>query len=898
MGITLSWLRLDARRHWRSLVVLSLLVALATATVLTAVAGARRGQTAFDRLWARTLPATITVLPNQPGFDWSRVGALPGVSALGLFAVYYGATIDGLPGVSVGFPPANAAPGQTVERPVVLAGRPYDPSRVDEVVVTPHFVARYGKSVGDTLTLRLSTPAQADAGLDVTQGGEPLGPRIRVRIVGVVRSPFYMDNIGDNGNVLLSNALFTRYRADILGSTGRTFVNALIRLRGGEAAIPAFRAGLARVTGRSDIDVWDNYSLFGGPIRKVTGYEATWLLAFGLAALLAAVILVGQSIARHVSGSAPDLRVLQAVGLTRGEAVACAVAAPVLAAAAGATLGVAAAIVASRWMPIGLAALAEPNPGFDADWLVLGAGWAAAALLVLAGTVAAAWTAVSARRALVPPRASAIAAAAARLGLPVPAMMGLRFTFEAGRGRTAVPVRSALAGVVAGVLGVLAAFTFYAGVRDAAANPARFGQTWQLFAQFGINGQDFGPAQAVLRRAAADRDVTGVLDLRVAGAQSGQISVESYTDGSVAGKQVPIVLTAGRLPAGATEIVLGPTTARALHAGLGSTVRLTGGAIPRTLTVTGLGFVPEGPHNNYDDGAWLTPAGFDWLFRGAHYGFKFHFAGVALRPGADAQAVARRLNADAAAIKGGAAFTFLPPPTPPQVQIIKDVVVLPLALSGFLAVLAAGAVGHALALAVRRRRGEIAVLRALGLTRREARMVVVTHGSVLAVIGLAAGIPLGLLVGRGVWHVVAGFIPLAYQPPLAVWALVLIGPLTVLTANLLALWPGRRAAGLRPAQVLHAELGWSYRKSSKWGSFEWVSSTRPKRPWARTRSRKRRRKRRSSPTRRRATSSTPRSQPVARRWTTRSPSRSSSSSPRPRGHESRCPRAGARVRSG
>ena len=130
---------------------------------------------------------------------------------------------------------------------------------------------------------------------------------------------------------------------------------------------------------------------------------------------------------------------------------------------------------------------------------------------------------------------------------------------------------------------------------------------------------------------------------------------------------------------------------------------------------------------------------------------------------------------------------------------------LPLALSGFLAVLAAGAVGHALALAVRRRRGELAVLRALGLTTRQARMVVVTHGSVLAVIGLALGLPLGLVVGRGVWRVVAGFIPLAYQPPLAVWALVLIGPLTVLAANLLALWPGRRAAGLRPAQVLHAE---------------------------------------------------------------------------------------------
>ena len=107
--ITLTWLRLEVRRRWRSLLVLALLVALATATVLAAAAGARRGQTAFDRLWASTLPATVTVLPNQPGFDWAKIRALPEVAALSEFPVTFGFGLDCCAGASAGFPPADDA---------------------------------------------------------------------------------------------------------------------------------------------------------------------------------------------------------------------------------------------------------------------------------------------------------------------------------------------------------------------------------------------------------------------------------------------------------------------------------------------------------------------------------------------------------------------------------------------------------------------------------------------------------------------------------------------------------------------------------------------------------------------------------------------------------------------
>ena len=807
MLITATWLRLDARRRWRSLAVLALLIALATATILASIAGARRGQSAYSRLAARTLPATATVLPNQPGFNWARIAALPEVAALTRFPVVFGFEARGYPAASSGFPLADDQMTRTIERPVILAGRLFNPHRADEVVVTPKFAATSGKQVGDRLTLDLASPQQANQGYDGSTG-PPRGPQVRARIVGVIRTPWGLDadTPGSPGGILSSPALFTRYRANMLGTSGQAYINALVRLKGGEAAIPAFRADLARVTGRSDIDVWDNDQQIGVPARKITAYEAACLLAFGLAALVAAVFLIGQSVARYTSATVADLHVLQAVGMTRQQAIAAASAGPFLAGVAGGTLGVAGAIVASRWMPIGFASIIEPHPGIDLDWLVLGPGWVIVPLVVLAGSAAAAAVALTAGRRPAAQRRSVVAAAAATANFPVSLVVGARFALEPGRGRSTVPVRSALVGAVAGVLGVLAAFTFSAGVSDAASHPARFGQTWQLTTFLGYNGQDFGPAGRVLRAVAADRDVTGVEDARIGGAQAGQVSIESFTYAPVGGKRPAVVLTAGRMPASPDEIVLAPTTAQEMHATTGSVVRLTGGTATRkTVRVTGIGFVPPGPHNGYADGAWLTPAGYNRIFDGARYGFKFHAATVSLRPGADVQAVARRLDAVAAATPGGKVFTFTPPDPIPEVQEIRDLELLPVALSAFLVLLAISAVGHALSIAVRRRRHDLAVLRALGITRRQARLVVTTQASLLALIGLIFGVPLGIALGRVIWRTVAGFAPLAYHPPVALLALLLIGPAALLAANALAAWPQRRAARLQAGQVLRSE---------------------------------------------------------------------------------------------
>ena len=65
-----------------------------------------------------------------------------------------------------------------------------------------------------------------------------------------------------------------------------------------------------------------------------------------------------------------------------------------------------------------------------------------------------------------------------RAGLPPALLIGSRLAVEPGHGTRAVPVRSALVGVIAGVIGVVGCFTFRAGLVDTANTPSRAGIVW------------------------------------------------------------------------------------------------------------------------------------------------------------------------------------------------------------------------------------------------------------------------------------------------------------------------------------------------------------------------------------------------------------------------------------
>ncbi len=798
--VVLAWLRIERRRRLRALVMLAVLIAISAATVLAAVAGARRGASSVDRLLAETLPADAVVQPAQPGFDWAAVRALPQVEALGL--ITYGRyTINGVgdPAETLYKLPADVEVMRTVERPVVLAGRPADPARADEAVITARYAQRSGLGVGDTVQLGLYRPETIDPAGVIRLPPAADGPVLTIRIVGVIRSFFSADELDAPGQILPSAGLFARYRPNLLGDEQLGHYLGILRLRGGAAALPAFRADLARVTGQPGIRV-------SGPekerhARDVVRFEAGALLAFGLAALLAAIVLVGQFIVRYAASSVADLRVLRGLGMTPRQAALAAAAGPFLAAAVGTGVGSGAAILVSRWMPFGAAAPYEPHPGLDADWLVLGAGWLLGPVLIGCVAAVAATVALANVGHQAVAGSSAVARAAASAGLPVAMVVGTRFALEPGQGRNAVPVRPALLGAVTGVVGVLAAFTVAAGVADAAGHPERFGQNASGSVYLGYAGQNFIPSDPILSALDADPDIGGLLDLRYAVGYAAESAVKTFSYAPV-GDPLPIVRTGGAPPRSDGEVVLGPTSARQLGASVGSSITLTGDAGSRALRVVGIGFVPEGTGDtgDYGEGAWVLPGGYDALFSG----FEGHGAVYAFRAGVDPAAGTARLREVLGAVPGAQRAGVYPLPAPSRLGEIRNVRVLPV-LGGFLALLGAGAVGHALATAVRRRGHDLAVLRALGMSRGQCRGVVVTQATVLAVAGLLFGIPLGIALGRTVWRLVAESTPLVYQPPATALALLLVAVTALALANLLAAVPGRRAARLLVNQILRAE---------------------------------------------------------------------------------------------
>jgi ABC-type lipoprotein release transport system permease subunit len=769
------WARSEMARRWRGLVALGVLAGLVGGLALAAVAGARRTSDAYDRYREATGRSDAIVFATLLGIfdaDYGPVRNLPEVEDAGEFALTT-AELDGVPGSGT-LAPNDDRLYRTINRPLLVAGRLPDPGRVDEMVVNRAAAEELGVKVGSELTIVSSTS------MDV--GGPMDGPTVRATVVGIGDSNIDLGFMA-GGPSWTPSAAFLATHPEIPRAT-----NLVVRLRPG-TDVAAFGRRAAEAMGLPNLPVRD-LTEDTKRVTRGTDLERTALLIFAVAVALAGLVLAGQTVARTVYALAEPSPALRAIGFTRRGLLAGLLLPVALTAVVAAVVALVAAVVLSRWFPVGLAGQLEPDGGVHADWPVLLPG----ALLVAAAALGGA--AVSALRATAasPPRptiGTAFSLTRALRRIPaLPAVIGAGLALERGEGTRALPVRPALASGIIAVVGVVGAFGLLVGIDDALARPERSGQFWDasLSSTEGVAVTDMVAALE------ADEQVGGLTVLRTVDLEVGGVSVPVYAMEAAKGDRSFTVLE-GRPPSGDRGVVIGPATARALGRGIGDVVTIGG----RQVDVVGLGLLPQTPHFSFDQGMWTSAGGFDTLAPAAPEGSLVEAVLVEFAPGVDAGAaipgIAERLPG----------VEIERREMPQDVSYLANVRTLPKALAGFLVLLGVGALGHVLATAVRRRRHDLAVLRALGFRPVQVAACVAWQAVTVSLVALLAGIPLGIASGRWSWRWVADSTPLLYVPPVAAAVVVISIPAALVLANAIAALPARKAARLRPAEVLRAE---------------------------------------------------------------------------------------------
>jgi ABC-type antimicrobial peptide transport system permease subunit len=130
---------------------------------------------------------------------------------------------------------------------------------------------------------------------------------------------------------------------------------------------------------------------------------------------------------------------------------------------------------------------------------------------------------------------------------------------------------------------------------------------------------------------------------------------------------------------------------------------------------------------------------------------------------------------------------------------------MPFYIAALVGIVAAAVLAHALLTSIRRRRRDLAVLKALGFTPAQLSVTVASQATTVAAVGLLAGVPLGLGAGRFIYNLFADNLGVVSDVVTPVGITVLVVPAAIVLANLVAALPGWTAARTRPALVLSAE---------------------------------------------------------------------------------------------
>ena len=781
-----------------------------------AIAGARRTQSAYPRFLRAANVSTMAI--DNGSYDAKRtaeIAAYPEVASSRTYMAPFGGLLrkDGRPDFSG---QADAELLASVDgryfdqdRFTPTSGRLPDVTRVDEIAVNQTSAKRNGWKLGQQFELGMIDEKK------VPESGPenaPIDMRLKVTVVGVgLFTEEVLQDDTDSLPLILATPAFAARTLKYAQYSWQGLV-----LRGGEHDVDAVRS---RNAGRHEKP---GDTQFSPRFIRVTAVDTYHALAaerplsiaialFGIVAGLAGLVLVGQAIVRHLQAEREVRAGLRAMGAAPRVSVAAALVAPLLVIVAGTLGALGVALLGSPLMPLGRVRRVEVARGVHADWAVLGLG-ALVLVLILAGIAVAAAVREDPQRVIARGNAAArpsrVVRAAQSVGLPPSAVTGLRMALEPGAGRTAVPVRSVMASTVVAVFALVSAVTFGSSLRTLVSHPRLYGWDWDatLVDNAGYGAVRTGSAHKELD---ADPDVSAWAGVFFgSGAVDGaNIAFLGVTPG--ASLHPPIV--EGRSVESPDEIAIGSSTLRSLGKHVGDSVVV--GPPARTLRIVGVVTLPtlgvvHGEHPSLGVGAMLDyhlVPGYDRNretagFVGPNILLVRFKDGVVLGDGRTRlRTVADRIG------RFPGEILITGPQRPAEIVNTTDIGASPQVLAGLLGVAALLSLGVALGTSVRRRRRDLALLKALGFTRAQTAATVRWQATATIVVGLAIGVPIGVAVGRTLWVLFARRLAVVPEASTPVALIALIGGVALMLGNVVAAVPGHVAGRVQPALVLRSE---------------------------------------------------------------------------------------------
>jgi hypothetical protein len=852
------WIRLRSALRTRlgGYLGLVLIIGVLGGLAMGSVAAARLTQSSYPTYLASTNPSDLNVSVYAPGGGpisassstrlTRAIRALPGVTHVRTSTV-----VEMAPLSKSGAAEVNTL-GQVLtvgsldgwasaqDRLTPIEGHLSNPRQVDQIELTPPAAQLLGVRVGERARFGLYSPSESTLPGFGTPQVRP-GRIVDARITGIVdlNSQIVEDDVDRAyGFIFVTPALL--HEAIALSAAIPQPISYGVQVQGGLPRVPAVEREIVGIIPNGAIYAIHVAFHTLGQVELAVKPESVAIGVFGVISALVCLLLAVQAIAREFRAGEEERRVLRSLGTGPLLSASDGLAPVVLAVLAGTGLGVAVAVALSPLAPLGPVRAVYPYRGVSFDWTVLGAGVAILlSVLLLAGALIAWREAPHRVRRLRerPLRVSRLVGRVEAAGLPTSGVIGARFALEPGRGRTAVPVRSALFGSVLAVVTVVATLTFASSLTTLVATPALYGWNWS----YALNPTSSVPP-AAMTLLEHDKDVAAFTGVQ-------------YTVVALDGQQVPVIITVppvvhpdssgGLDPAAAPpitqgtglrapkDIVVGAATLSALHKHVGDSVTLTIGNpsdgplyVPRTrLHIVGTTTLPAvgyasfvQDHTSMGYGAMFAFAALPKTYRSTIVSADPNENGpalvfVRLRPGVSAAAgranletiahtASQILARDPATV--GNSVSLLGVQRPAQIVNYRSIGSTPVVLAVGLAGGAIVALGFTLYASVRRRRRDLALLKALGFAPRQLAASVAWQATVAAAIGVVAGIPLGTVAGRLLWESFARTLNAVPDPTVPILSLVLVGVGALVFANLVAAFPGRNAARTSTVEVLNA----------------------------------------------------------------------------------------------